>query len=40
MKYVNDETKSILDMEFTPIKKSVLDMAETLISTGYVKEKI
>lgn len=35
----NTETKEILGIDFIDIKKSVLDMAEAMVETGYIEEK-
>lgn len=35
----NKETKDILGIEFIDPKQSTLDMAETLIDTGYIPDK-
>ena len=32
----NKETKEVLGIKFTPMKKSAVDMAKTLIQTGYI----
>ena len=37
--YINKETTEILGIEFIEPKKSVLDMAESLINTGYIPDK-
>ena len=35
----NKETKEILDIDFIDPQKSTLDMADTLIDTGYIPDK-
>ena len=36
--FENKETKEVLGIKFTPMKKSALDMAKTLIQTGYIPD--
>jgi len=37
--FKNDETKEILGIEFIDSKRSIQEMAETLIDTGYITDK-
>lgn len=37
--YVNDRSKNVLGIEYTPLEKSIHDMQDALIATGYIKDK-
>ena len=34
----NSKTKKVLGIEFTPLKKTLLDMVPALIETGYIPD--